>query len=145
MKNSALKNGSGKIGLAAWGRPALLFALALFVSSVGAGLAFAKDDGGATGIVGQWLDSQMSDVKMSVKKDDGVFRVTAGNDAYGYELACLFKDNKGVCTGWGGKLEGENFLYHSLIELQKDGSLREEWRAFNNLSDSKGTTIWKRR
>jgi len=80
---------------------------------------------------------------MNIREDGGIFRVTVGDEAYGYALSCLVKNKKAVCTGSGGRLEGENFLYQSVFEFTKDGTMSENWKAFNNLQTINGKTIWK--
>jgi hypothetical protein len=96
------------------------------------------------GFAGRWVDQENTDNKMSVAQDNGVFRVTAGDDAYGYRLSCLVKKKLIVCSGDGGLLEGENFLYQSTFEFNTNGSVVENWKAFNNLQTASGKTIWKR-
>ena len=94
--------------------------------------------------VGNWSDSENAQSKMITREDDGLLRITGGDAAYGYNLACLVKDKTAICTGDGGKLEGKNFLYHSLIEFKANGVAIESWKAFNNGQEIKGTTNWKR-
>ena len=93
---------------------------------------------------GRWVDHQNASIQMSVRQDEGVFRVTGGDEAYGYQVSCLAKDMSAVCTGNGGRLEGEHFLYQSSFQFNNDGTLTENWKAFNNLQKVNGQTIWKR-
>lgn len=94
---------------------------------------------------GRWVDRDNMDIQMSVTKDLGVYRVMGGDYAYGYRLTCLVKGQKAICTGDGGQLEGENFLYQSTFEFTQTGMAIENWKAFNNLQTVSGKTNWKRR
>ncbi len=94
--------------------------------------------------VGRWADRDNSTIKMTVREDGGLYRITGGDEAYGYNIACLLKDQQAVCTGNGGRLEGENFLYQSTFTFTADGLAAETWKAFNNLQTVTGTTIWKK-
>ena len=93
---------------------------------------------------GSWVDRQNAGIQMSVHEDGGLFRITGGDEAYGYQISCLVKGLSAVCTGNGGRLEGENFLYQSSFQFNKDGTLTESWKAFNNLQTVTGNSIWKR-
>ena len=94
---------------------------------------------------GQWVDRQNSAIKMSVRKDNGLYRISAGDASYGYQMACLVSNQQAACSGNGGLLEGQNFLYQSTFSFLPDGSLIENWRAFNNLQSVSGQTSWTRR
>jgi len=91
---------------------------------------------------GRWIDQQNRNISMSVKEDGGIYRISGGDEAYGYNLACLVKNTQAVCSGNGGRLEGQNFLYQSTFSFLPDGSLIESWRAFNNLQTVSGQTTW---
>jgi len=93
---------------------------------------------------GHWVDQQNTSIKMSVKEEDGLYRISGGDEAYGYNLACLLKNLQAVCSGNGGRLAGQNFLYQSTFSLQPNGSVLESWRAFNNLQTVSGQTTWQR-
>ena len=93
---------------------------------------------------GSWVDQQNAGIRMRVREDGGIFRGTGGDEGYGYQISCLVKDLSAVCTGNGGRLEGENFLYQSSFQFNNDGTLKESWKAFNNLQTVSGKTIWKR-
>ncbi len=94
---------------------------------------------------GHWIDQQSASIKMSVKEDGGLYRISGGDEAYGYNLACLLKNLQAVCSGNGGQLEGQNFLYQSTFSFLPDGSVLESWRAFNNLQTVSGQTTWRRK
>jgi hypothetical protein len=113
--------------------------LALFLAN----LLVITPSGAAPHFAGSWVDSENTSIKMSIREDGGIFRITGGDEAYGYSLSCLVKDMKAVCTGSGGRLEGENFLYQSVFEFTNEGTMNESWKAFNNLQTIRGKTIWK--
>ena len=124
--------------------------LTLFVTSLlaislpGHANADLKKNSTTHQFAGHWVDHQNAAIKMSVTEDGGIYRITGGDEAYGYNLSCLLKGKSAVCTGSGGRLEGENFLYQSTIEFGADGMAVENWKAFNNLQTVNGSTSWKR-
>ena len=93
--------------------------------------------------VGNWVDVQNGAITMSVRADAGIYRVTGSDEAYGYNLSCLKKDPNAVCTGNGGRLEGQNFLYQSTFTFTANGTITENWKAFNNLQTVNGQTTWR--
>ena len=98
----------------------------------------------AGNFAGRWIDQQNASIQMSVREDEGIFRITGGDKAYGYQISCLANNLGAACTGNGGRLEGQNFLYRSTFFFTSNGKLAENWRAFNNLQTVSGKTIWKR-
>lgn len=102
------------------------------------------DPGGAPALTGPWVDSANASNRMGVHAEQGLLRVIGGDAVFGYRLSCLQKQQEAVCTGDGGQLEGENFLYQSTLKLQRDGTVIEDWKAFNNLQTVNGTTTWRR-
>ena len=120
--------------------------IALWLSAIGpvSSVNAAEKTSAAASYTGVWSDSENTDIKMNVTSDDGLLQIVGGDEYYGYTIACLFKDMSAVCSGDGGKLEGENFLYQSRIEFTGDGTAIENWKAFNNLQKVEGKTTWKR-
>jgi hypothetical protein len=94
--------------------------------------------------VGLYVDADNAGNRMEIAEDEGILRVRGGTDAFAYELGCLVTQGKAACMGNGGKLEGENFLYESMIEFADDGSAVETWKAFNNQQAAEGATNWRR-
>jgi hypothetical protein len=94
--------------------------------------------------VGSYVDADNPSTRMEITEDEGLLRVRAGNESYAYELACLVTQAKAACMGNGGKLEGENFLYESMIEFAADGTAVETWKVFNNQQAAEGATNWHR-
>ena len=109
-------------------------------------IVFVAGPASAAGVKfsGAWVDQQNADIKMNVREDAGIFKITGGDKAYGYQVFCLLKGVSAVCTGSGGRLEGEKFLYQSTFEIGNDGTATERWKAFNNLQTVSGSTMWKR-
>ena len=102
----------------------------------------AVNNTASVNFAGHWVDQKNRDIKMSVRENSGLFMITGGDEAYGYQISCLVKNMSAVCTGNGGRLEGENFLYQSSFQFKSDGTLIESWKAFNNLQTVSGKTIW---
>ncbi len=140
-------------------RPASLFFTAFFAAALASfWLATppdlrASDRGSRSGqaeanamppFAGHWVDRENAGVRMSVREDNGLFRITAGDENYGYTLSCLLEKTGAVCIGSGGRLEGQNFLYRSTFRITGKGHLAESWQAFNTLQSVNGQTIWKR-
>lgn len=98
----------------------------------------------ADGFVGEWVDSNNSDIRMTITEESGLLRIEAGDDAFGYQLACVRKDLTAKCLGHGGKLEGEDFLYQSILNLSVGGAMAENWNVYNNLQSISDQTLWKR-
>ena len=94
---------------------------------------------------GVWVDQKNPAMLILVKKVNGIYRVIGGDGSFGYEIACLQKKMAALCTGYGGLLEGQNFLYYNTLEFMPNGMISETWKAFNNLQTVKGKTIWKRK
>ncbi len=117
----------------------VLLAHFVMISSL-ANPAFASTP--TNSFAGRWVDQQNTSINMSVKEDGGIYRISGGDEAYGYNLACLLKNTQAVCSGNGGQLEGQNFLYQSTFSMLPDGSLIESWRASNNLQTVSGQTTW---
>lgn len=93
---------------------------------------------------GTWVDNENADNRMLISEDEGLLRVAGGDENFGYSASCLVNSGKAACMGSGGKLEGENFLYESLIQFAEDGTAIESWKAFNNQSSTQGATNWRR-
>ena len=121
-----------------------LFALLAFSTAIPSKMTLAAENLGA--FTGTWVDSENEATRMVIVEEDGLLRIAGGDEqsGYAYTAACLVTGNKAACMGDGGKLEGENFLYESVIELGDDGNAVESWKAFNNLQAAEGNTIWTR-
>ena len=129
--------------------PLLAFWLMLSASAMAQNAASssanpAQPAAASTPFTGQWTDRQNSAMRMKVQEDNGLYRIMAGDSSYGYQMACLVSNQQAACSGNGGLLEGQNFLYQSTFLFLPDGSLIENWRAFNNLQSVSGQTSWIR-
>lgn len=118
--------------------------LVVMTGVLGAAIAQDAPAEDRTAYVGSYVDADNPSMRMEIAEDEGLLRVRAGDGAFGYELACLVTQARAACMGDGGKLEGENFLYESMIEFGDDGSAVETWKAFNNQQASEGATNWRR-
>jgi hypothetical protein len=116
---------------------------ACLLMSASPSFLLAADD--AQPYVGDWLDQENADIRMAIAEDGGLIRIAGGDPkiGYSYTAACLVTDKKAACLGEGGKLEGKNFLYESLIIFKDDGTAVETWKAYNNLQAAEGSTTWK--
>ena len=94
---------------------------------------------------GVWVDQKNPALQILVTKVNGIYKVNGGDGSFGYDLACLKNKMTSVCTGYGGLLEGKNFLYQNTLQFRPNGVIFESWKAFNNLQTIKGETIWKRK
>lgn len=97
----------------------------------------------ASPYVGTWIDADNPQMRMDISSTEGLLRIKAGDGSFDYELACLVNAGKAACMGHGGKLEGESFLYESVIEFADDGSAIERWKAFNNTQSVDGASNWR--
>jgi len=126
------------------GYVSLLFGCLVLVSgNLAADEVVVQTDGDNT-FVGEWIDGNNDSIWMNIVSKAGLLRIKAGDDFFGYTLACVFKSAEAKCLGNGGKLEGEDFLYQSVLSVSPDGSMVENWNVYNNLQSLSDRTLWKR-
>ncbi len=103
-------------------------------------------------LVGTWQDKGNANNKMTVSKQNGLLRLKGGEDfgngqVFQYQAACA-PEMEGKpylnCVGWGGQLNGMDFIYSSRLRQNGDGTLLEEWFAENGDRVS-GKTTWIRK
>ncbi len=122
--------------------PAFIPALSLIALLVFSGLE--SRPAMAESFSGVWVDRQNNSLEMNISKENGLYKIRGGEESFGYDLSCLFKDMRAVCLGSGGQLQGEGFLYQSTMKLDDEGKLTEDWKAYNNIQTVTGQTIWQR-
>ncbi len=120
----------------------------LFIVAGGAAQSASAADPSHS-LAGAWVDKTNAKNTMVLSYREGLLRLKAGEsygngDAFSYQAACAPEmDGKPYlnCVGFGGKLNGADFIYSSQLQRNSDGSLSETWFAENGDRVS-GKTVW---